>query len=277
MTLLPDLRADLERAADRPRRRLPLALDGRTPIAGGSRDRRTPLLTAGAVVAVLAAGGVATAAVTGWNPQLGDDRRGHPTADPSLPPAEQLDRLAVLRREPSAADRGVEVRNALSYFSPASRGIRTDSVRYLGKAPNGRAVVLVPAVEAHGTRDALCLWVEDTDGGGYTCPDTRALLSGSAVLSITEPRALSAHQRRALRRSQPLKTDAPGHYRRVVVRLGVATTFVLVPDGVAKVQLGNASPVDVYDNLAILPGEVPPPGTVRWLDAAGHPVLHPAA
>lgn len=271
MTIFPELRSDLERAADRPKLRLPLASINRGPAAAG-RGRRTPLLTVGTVVAVLAAGGAATAAVTGWEPPLGDERRGRPTADPSLPPAAQLNKLAVLRRDPSSADRGPAVRRALTFFSPSSRGIRTNSVRYLGKAPNGRAVLLVPAVNAHGTEDALCLWVEDTEGGGSTCPDTQALLAGSAMLSVAEPDKLLPKQRRALASRSPNKTDEHGTYRIVNLRPGPATTFALIPDGVAQVQVGGARPVEVHDNLAIMTGELPAPSTVRWLDAEGRPI-----
>lgn len=269
MTLLPELRADLERAANRPSSRLARLRPAAVSYKLGGSLRRTPLLTAGAVAVVLAAGGAATAAVTGWTPKLGDDRRGHPTADLTSPPASQLERLAVLRRSPTAADRGPDVRRALRFFGPSTHGIRTGSVRYLGRTITGRAIILVPVANASGTTDALCLWVADVEGGGYTCSDTNALLNGSALLSIGNQVDRLVPAKPKTGSDEPSPKDRNGHYLRVAVRPGAATTLALVPDGVARVQAGRAPAVEVRDNLAVLRNTTERPGVIRWLDARG--------
>src|SRR5688500_10995749 len=93
---------------------------------GRPRRLRAPLAIA---FGVLALGGAGAAAPDFWQPQLGDDRRGHPTASSSDVPAEQLERFGVLRREPTAGDRGQPVRSALTYLAPDFDGIRTEGVR----------------------------------------------------------------------------------------------------------------------------------------------------
>ncbi|MEV4422244.1 hypothetical protein AB0L40_20045 [Patulibacter sp. NPDC049589] len=213
--LFPRFAGELAEAAEaraRPRRRLHL------PIVGAS------------VVVVVAAGGIATAATGVWSPQLGDARRGSPTASATGVPDEQLARLAVLRRPATAGDHGAEVRRALTFISPQGiRGIRTDAVRLLAPAPAGArtagAEVLIPAQRANGISDALCLFtVDPTEGGGVGCYSTRQVLEGQAVGSMqrnaTPTRTERAKRQRLMRRA--MRENAR---RRAIVRRRVAPTL----------------------------------------------------
>jgi hypothetical protein len=266
MTLMTGLAADLALAGDRLARR------------DASRRRRArfaALATTGALVL----GGATAAATSFWQPQLGDDRRGHPTASDSSPPQDQLDRFGVLRRAADAADRGEQTRYALSFVDPNTyTGIRTDYVRYLGAKPDGRAYVLISAESALGQANVLCLWSQDVEGGGVSCWTTDQILAGkAALLEIGMPDD-----------SPPVKLrhDAQGRLRPVggpPMSASKQRYSGLVPDGVAAVRLTDAHgsvTVDVHDNFftALAPVEPlagdrsPEPGdrpTIEWLDAAG--------
>ena len=247
------------------------------------RARLTAVIAAGA----LAVGGVAVAATSIWNPQLGDDRFGHATASSSRPPADQLEMLGVLRRAPTDADRGAQSQYALTFFGPDVHGVRTDSVRLLGTYGKGLGYVLVPVVDAHGKRDALCFFAQDAkDGGGQSCWTTADVRKGHAVLGMGGPMApLSAAAMKRLRAAN----GGDGHALRIpLVHMGPITWSGIVPDGVARVRIdegGQSVTADVHDNFFTatghgLPITKPAPAgrlSFRWLDAGGKEIGPPAA
>ena len=87
--------------------------------------------------------GSALAATTPWQPQVGDQRRGHPTLSSSPVPSDQLAALAVLRRAQSSADRGSQVQAVLRLIGSEVSGVRLAGVRLLATRADG-AIVLVP-------------------------------------------------------------------------------------------------------------------------------------
>jgi hypothetical protein len=130
------------------------------------RSRRAALATCAAALL----GGTALAATHPWSPELGTPqfREPPPTASADAPPHSQLEVLGVLRRAPTAADRGPEVRAALRYLSGIStHGIRTDYIRRLDAGASGGPVTLVPVAQwrpAAGEaakRDALCVFAAE--------------------------------------------------------------------------------------------------------------------
>jgi hypothetical protein len=235
------------------------------------------------VVGLLALGAVTAAATTLWNPQLGDDRRGHPVAADSSPPADQLERLAVLRRDATAEDHGEEVRFALSRFSPEVGAIRTDFVRLLGTYDGGLGVVLVPAVSAKKKRDKLCLSMRDAeDGTGIGCYTTSDVLAGHALIGLIDAPPLDPEAQANLQTPANVRKaleTAPKLHRlpKSVLPGGPMTVIGLVPDGVARVRW-NSAEVIVKNNFFTLTG--PESGTRRsdgapaleWFDSDGKPV-----
>jgi hypothetical protein len=215
------------------------------------RRLRAPLAIA---LGVLAAGGAAATATDFWQPQLGDDRRGHPTASASDLPREQLERFAVLRRPANENDRGPQVREALTYFGPQFEGIRTNAVRVVGRGHEGRPVILLPAVSAHGKRDALCLFAVDVEGSGGSCFTTAEVLDRKAVIGIGPPPP---------QHPEPCDPRDPGSCRPPMTPL---TLMGLVPDGVRAVRVGGRT-VGVRDNFfrATL-DDLPAGRAIVWLE-----------
>lgn len=271
MTVLAKLSDDLAAAAER-------------QLRGATHRRR---LTRGGLIAaacVVGAGGVATASGL-WSPTIGDDARGHPTISPSSPPAEQLERFGVLRRAPTEADRGAQSLYALRFQGDAMQGVRTEYIRLLATRPDGRGSVLIPARKGYGKPDALCLFDQDTDGGGQSCWTTEEVARGAAVIgswpaSPVLPPALPPGDPQAAAPREPLPDRAaPQLLRRLeplapdARRAGGGRLSGLVPDGVAAVRIGDANPVSVHDNFFSAPWTPSPAaggfGEITWLDADG--------
>jgi hypothetical protein len=216
------------------------------------RRLRAPLAIA---FVVLAAGGAGAAATDFWQPQLGDHRRGHPTASASDGPREQLERFAVLRRPANEADRGPQVREALTYLGRQHEGIRTNSVRVVGEGQQGRPVILVPAVSAHGKPDALCLYAVDVEGSGGSCWTTQEILDRTAILMMGPPPP-----------ENPVPCDPrePGSCR---PPMSPMTLMGLVPDGVRAVSVFGSPPVEVRDNFfRATVDELTADRTVEWVE-----------
>ena len=257
--------------------------------------RRRARLSGLAVTGALTLGGVAAAATTIWQPQLGDARRGYPTASSSAPPADQLADLGVLRRAATAADHGAQSTYALRFLDPSLHGVRTDYVRLLGTQTNGKGFVLVP-VQSYGATDgaappvadALCLFSQDVEGGGISCFNTQQVLAGRAVMWMLRMARMAP---RPLAPSGVTGSQPGGlHFRREQLR--PTTTggvgFGLVPDGVANVKLTNnqgSVTVPVHDNFFQAPfpsGQTGAPSqpnapTLEWLDATGNVIPKLAA
>jgi hypothetical protein len=280
MTVLPALRANVLAAATR-----------RAEAAAPARLRRRRRLRAGllAVGAVVATGS-ALAATGAWNPQVGDDRRGHPTISGSAVPDDQLAHFGVLRRPATDADHGPKVQYALRYLDARSfAGVRTDSVRLLSTA--GRGYVLIPTEEATlggaaaaagaPRDDALCLFAIDKDGGGLSCWSTEQILAGRAILISATLAPLSAAERAAIQRASKEAHGKAFAVPGVRPRTTGETFAGLVPDGVAAVEIGigtGPARVSVADNFFVAHIDIDPDGPaigtplVRWFDAAGRDI-----
>lgn len=229
-------------------------------VGSGFMDRvglRPAIVALASVVAV----GSAVAATQPWSPLLGNDVAGHPLPSTSSPPGDQLERLAVLRRAQTIADRGSRVQADLRIIGSQNQGVRTAYVRLLGGTDTGAAIALIPtrafSDKAAGpplTRspDALCVFYPASrpsaspGGADYPCWTTSALLEGRAIGRVA----------------------ANGGER----------VFGLVPDGVARVELdlsdGNvitAAPTSNFFDATLPTTSSPfaPVVGVRWFDAAG--------
>lgn len=119
--------------------------------------RRRPAVVLAGTLAAISLAGVAAAATGLWNPSLGDDQRGRPTASQSEVPGEQLDRLSILRRPANATDRDATTESALRFLNSRYEGVRTQRIRAAQPAPAGQRYLLVPVERSDGITDALCL------------------------------------------------------------------------------------------------------------------------
>ncbi|WP_244406500.1 hypothetical protein [Patulibacter medicamentivorans] len=263
----PSLRDNLANAAER------LASEQ----VGRRRRRRIAL---GATVATLAIAGGATAATGLWTDSIGDDQRGRSPVAADGPPAEQIERFAVLRRDAEPADRSPEVRRALKYLDPDYQGVRVEYVRSLSGDPANPGPILLPVTDWRKgpIRDALCLYSPEprgNDGGGVSCWSLEQILRGDAVLlSRTEAKPTGA-------RLEALKKCAAAARHKVQKNTvcqappappGLVTYRGLVPDGVASVRIGDepgAPSVEVHNNSFALTTTGGGPATVRWLKADG--------
>jgi hypothetical protein len=160
--------SDLDVAAVLDRAKTPAVRRAHSTSFGGWRTSR--VLATGA--ACLAFGGTAMAATGVWNPLIGTEAADSPPPSISNTPvsAAVTDSLAVLRREPTDQDHGAAVEatlrtlgktfgfahspdptrmgELLRYFRYGVKGVRPDSVRYLGPAAPGKATILFSAEDA---------------------------------------------------------------------------------------------------------------------------------
>lgn len=224
------------------------------------RRRRTQrfrlgLMTSAAVVTL---GGGAVASQTLWAPLLGWEDGNRPSVSHEPAPAAQADRLGVLRREQTAADRGPAARTALTSMSRRYVGVRVSAVRVIADG-RGASSVLVPVTTAKGTTagvaaksrlaaqtrdDALCLHVVYDDaaaGGALRCFTTADLAQGGAMVLSGE------------------------------------TIRGVTPDGVARVRFSGARgvlrDVPVRDNLFVTSfADVEGATRLSWVAADGRPV-----
>jgi hypothetical protein len=248
------------------------------------RLRRRVRLTGLAVTGALTLGAAVAVATTVWQPQLGDERRGHPTADLSAPPADELAALGVLRRESTSGDRGAQSIYALRLLDPSLRGIRTSHVRLLGSQSNGLGFILIPVQSyeapdagAPSIANALCVFSRDSDGGGLGCYSMQQVLEGRAVGSFAQ-----ASQSGAPTAESP--PSAGSHFMREQGFLTDGVSYGLVPDGVASVTVTNRQgtiTVPVRENFfqASLPTtggsddgratSTSMPAMIQWRSAAG--------
>ena len=240
-----------------------LAVAGERLARRSARRRRRARLAAVVVVALL--GLIGTAAATGrffWQPELGNDSQGHPTASASDVPAAQLALLGVLRREQNDTDRGAAGRYAARWLGTEFRGVRTDSIRVL---TNG--AVLFSAEHGPSGDDSLCLFLADKEAGGMGCFTTDQLRRrGAAIVTIPPPniKFKTKNGKLVLHDGQPV--PLPGSKPSPEP----ARVIGLVPDGVAAVRFGDLT-VPVHENAydAHMPPGVTPVATP--LDGAGKP------
>jgi hypothetical protein len=247
--LLDSLSADLAAAGDRLARR-------------AARRRRRVRIFA---ITIALLGLLSTAAATAtlfWQPQLGNDSQGHPTASTSDVPADQLALLSVLRRPQTDADRGAAGRYAASWLGRQFRGVRTDSIRVL---TNG--AVLFSAEHSPSGDNALCLFLADTEGGVISCSTTDQLKrGGTALLTMPPPdiKFRTKNGKLVLRNGRPIPVPGSPTSPRPARVVGI------VPDGVAAVRFGETT-VPVHDNA--YDAHLPPGVTAhsKLLDSDGNP------
>jgi hypothetical protein len=212
-------------------------------------------------VAALAAG--AAAATAPWQPLLGNEDQGRPTAGATPLDQATLALLSVLRRPQLDGDRGAAVALALRSIGEQNHGIRLPAVRRLEDAAAGAgagAVVLVPverfADDQAGSRsvsvsDGLCVFYPAVNFAGYPCWTSDDVRRGSAVARTRAADGIHA--------------------------------YGLAPDGVAAVEFrvgGRRVSAPVRANFfdAVLPAEAPPLAPLeglRWRDPAGFEVPIP--
>lgn len=216
----------------------------------GARRRRRARLAATVAVALL--GLVGAAAATGtffWQPQLGNTSQGHPTASPSDVPAAQLEILGVLRRPQTNSDRGAAARYAARWLGTEFRGVRTNSIRVLS---NG--AVLFSAEHGPAGDNSLCLFLADTEAGGFTCVGTDQLRrSGAALITMRRPniKFQTKDGKLVLHDGHPVPVPGSKPSPQAARVIGI------VPDGVAAIRFTNSTiPVDdnAYD-AHLAPGE----------------------
>jgi hypothetical protein len=237
-------------------------LDAVSRRVGGRRRRRR--LAAGrlspvfAVLGTLVVAAGAAAATGLWNPSLGDDDRGRPSASASEVPAEQLERFSILRRPAAAADRDAVTEGALRYLNGRFAGVRTERIRAARPSGSPQRLLVVPVERSDtGIRDALCLYAVEGEGGGIGCWSTSQVLAGQATLTLLPP---------SDRRGSPADPDSlrPGAAGAVVI--GVA------PDGVATVAATDGTRAPVRDNVFAIASRG---GGVTWLSPDGDVVSPP--
>jgi hypothetical protein len=248
--LLDSLSVELAAAGERQARRV-------------ARRRRRARLAAAVAVALL--GLIGAAVATGaffWQPQLGNESQGHPTASPSDVPAAQLEVLSVLRRPQTEPDRGAASQYAARWLGTEFRGVRTNSIRLLS---NG--AVLFSAEHGPAGDNSLCLFLADTEAGGFTCVGTDQLRrSGAALITVPRPniKFQTKDGKLVLHDGHPVPVPGSKPSPQPARVIGI------VPDGVAAIRFGDTTvPVDdnAYD-AHLAPGEDP---RQTLLDRDGNP------
>jgi hypothetical protein len=227
-------------------RRLTTAAAARRTRSGhrivGSRGTRIAV----AGLTCLAFGGSAMAADL-WNPGIGTDApiegngpalhgEGPATMATTPVPAAATEVLGVLRRGPTAEDRGAEVEATLAGVSFVDR-VRPDSVRFLAPGESGEATIVLSAEASVETEfsggEPICVFRPGAAGYGHPSEVVPACFGLPFLLA---GRAYSE------------EIDAP---------LGRGLAFGLVPDGVASVtaEFTNAPNVvvPVKDNYFEIP------------------------
>jgi hypothetical protein len=224
---------------------------GRTPAAQPARKRRWWPRRRGLISVAIAFAAAATtlAATHPWSPSVGTKRFNEPppSLSASAPPAQELRRLGVLRREQAPADRGPGTLEALRFISPSgNQGVRLAYVRAL----EGGAATLVPVEKATENQaappivDALCVFYAEPvgEGGARLCWSLDDVTGGRA------------------------RGELGDH------------AFGLVPDGVVSVNAtlsdGSTVTAPVVDNFydVAVPTGAGHATAIQWLDRAGRPV-----
>jgi hypothetical protein len=169
-------------------RALASAVSGRIEGSGTGVGRGRIRLRRHRVAAIALAGllvaGTAVATTGSWHPSIGDrSNPGPPTL--SYGPVTRADTevLGVLRRQPTALDRGPAVRETLHNVDRYHfAGVRPESVRFLAHGVGGQAAILVSVEEFEGKTDhPLCVFQPVTPGGSafgcYSLAEIRADLA----------------------------------------------------------------------------------------------------
>jgi hypothetical protein len=246
----------------------------------GSRGGRIAAIGLGC----LAFGGSAMAATGVWNPGIGTDApfqgNGSPLSGEGPPaivttpvPGSMTEALGVLRRDPTAQDRGAEVEATLAGVSFVD-GVRPDSVRFLAPGDRGMATVVLSAEKSIDTK----LLKDITDGKEEepVCV-FRPGAAGYGHVSDVVPACFGLSDLLAGRAYTEEINSPPGH--------GLA--FGLVPDGVASVTAEFADAPDMTVPVSDNYFEVSMSGAqvgegkgelkggiqdVVWRDADGNPI-----
>jgi hypothetical protein len=261
MTALPELETMLYEAAQR-REYLP---------RWRRRSRRLPRRRAGLLAfAAVLAGGTALAATTPWDPQVGDNHRGHPTIAQTAIPADQLAALGVLRRAQTDADRGPRVQAALMDL-PADEfaGVHLDSARLLQSWDGGASILLA----AQHTGQAGSVPPGQPDNAVCLIISSDYVMQGKngVVKQVYAPSSGGTCQTIAGVKASGLLTGAE-----IDGRLQLNG---VVPDGVAHVEVtlrnGETIRAPVSNNAFRIDATVPhgsyEDAPINWFDRDGNP------
>lgn len=238
MIQLPQLHESLlianERLVDRARRR--------------ARLFRTGLISSAAVLSI---GGAATAGLALWNPILGHEDGNRPSISSSPVPVSQSATLGVLRREQTAADRGLMAQEALAAATRRYVGVRLSGVRVIVGDGAGTGLALVPVDRLRPRSTA-----------GPTVTDDALCVFGRTAATDFELRCFSTTDVREGR-----ATGSVG-----------ARSWGLVPDGVAQISVPSAGSepqvLPVRDNAFTAATSTidPRDRSVTWLDDRGRTI-----
>lgn len=216
------------------------------------RNRRRWRLGGGAALVGFVA--ISSAYATGiWHPELGSNADAPPVASARPVAPDLLNKLAVLRRPQTDADRGAASTYALKFPATERIGVQTAAVRVVS-LPGGTTVVLIPMVDLDtGTQD-LCLWVRrpGADRGGRSCATTAEVIGGEFVQAEGTVPSSEVERTRADRR-RDAQGDAPdeggGVQQQPTTMSGTFRVLGIVPDGVRSVHVGSSAPIPVDQNL----------------------------
>jgi hypothetical protein len=198
------------------------------------------------------------AATTEWNPFDSPERRLPAPTNSSAPVAPALaDRLAVLRRPQTHADRTAAERGALDALDRDVEGVQLASVRSL---PHGAVLIPVERVAPKapegttdppaGRNDAVCLYSPTRDGasgGGLGCFTAADIAAGRAIGN----------------QAYVIDGLVPDGVENVRLSAGTARTTAPVRDNYFAVEFKEAR----WGALPIARAR----GAI-WLDAAGHTI-----
>lgn len=282
-----------------------IVAEPREASSAGSRPtarRASRVLAAG--VASLALGGTAMAATGVWDPAIGSDATDSspPTISAAPVSSAMTDALGVLRRAPGVEDRGPEVEATLATlgrsFDQGSlgrsyvKGVRPESVRYLGPGIEGGATILFsseaawqtfmdsterPESAPHtdlGDGDRVCVFRPQGSGpaspgvvqGVPMCFDLDAVLAGNAVWldeSFDDPYGE--------------EFDDPNGEAWGLVPDGVAAVTAKFPNGAEReiavadnyFQFSWSNVEEALSSEGLEPGSAIVPAEIIWHDASG--------
>jgi hypothetical protein len=251
------------------------ARTGMTTVTRGRRPSvRRALRLAAVGAASLALSGTAVAAISGWNPLVGNTGRGGQPSFSEAPVPDSIKQdLEVLRRPTRPIDRSPVVQATLhGVGADRVRGVHLDSVRYLAPAPGNTASILFVA---DGSEDTD-VFAKGETFPGVVCvysPIEAGTAQGEAASTCVTPAQLSSGEAIAQIEQTP---NTLAEAEQWISRYWI---FGLVPDGVATVRLesshGETNDLPVKNNFFELSSGYTnhEPGGVEcttWFDAKGN-------
>ena len=218
--------------------------------------RRGPVVVLAALLIGVPA---ATATVAGWSPFDDAERSPRlpaPSSSQDGAAPELVATLAVLRRDQTDADRGVDTKKAARAFgATAGSGYRGAQLKGIRVLDRDRGIVLIPFERGPVPLDPQGRPVPGFDPASYTNVACLFEQSGDGFAGI------GCHSADKIRSGRAISS-------------GSGRVTGLVPDGVATVRLGRGSQgtdAAVRDNLFVAEG-VDAPRAIEWLAEDGSTV-----